>query len=143
MPSDKLKARLDRIEALAKAASPGNWEHCVMANVETPEKLLTYLQGCIAKSGGKEFYFVSVEKSDGNADVCHTGNGPTSKENNAFIADSRTSVPWMAQMIRAQGRVIEAHETLEDAPPGMNGKAEKALFEAEAALAKLIEEMLG
>jgi hypothetical protein len=44
-----------------------------------------YAADCIDK-GGENFFIVWCEKPDGPADVCHTGNGPTSAENARLIA---------------------------------------------------------
>jgi hypothetical protein len=50
------------------------------------EPLEAYVLGTIERSGGADFFAVLCEKPDGPADVCHTGNGPTSAENARLIA---------------------------------------------------------
>ncbi len=105
---------LRRVKEEAERATPRPWTHCVMANVETPEKLLAYLKTCI-ENGKGEFYFVSATKADGDADVCHSGNGPTSKENNAFIASARTNVPRLVRWVELQRDERQSYSHYRDA----------------------------
>lgn len=56
----------------------------------TPEQVGEYVCNSVkksaAESGRLDFLFISAEKPDGPADVCHVGNGPTSPANALLIA---------------------------------------------------------
>lgn len=88
-------AELERYEA---QATPGPWLPFTMAADDngtrlTPEQIGDYVKNSViksyAESGSDKFIFVSCEKEDGPADVCHVGNGPTSPQNAAFITALR------------------------------------------------------
>ena len=75
--------------------TPGPWKPYVMTHAErgdlmTPEELGEYVKNNVIKSaeasGTTEFVFVSADKPDGPADVCHVGNGPTRSANARLIA---------------------------------------------------------
>lgn len=75
--------------------SAGPWTACRMVHDErgddlTPEELGEYVKNSVIKSAqasrSTAFLFVSCEKADGPADVCHVGNGPTSPANARLIA---------------------------------------------------------
>jgi len=75
--------------------TPGPWIAYHMTHAErgdnlTPEELGEYVCNSVKKSalasGTTDFLFVSAEKPDGPADVCHVGNGPTSPANAKLIA---------------------------------------------------------
>lgn len=70
--------------------TPGPWECAQFVAPNTGEPLglegaKKYVAECIDK-GGPQFFGVVCEKPDGPADVCHTGNGPTSAANARLIA---------------------------------------------------------
>jgi hypothetical protein len=95
-----LKALMD----LSKKASAAPWTNALLVGKDG-----ITLQGDEAKkyaaewidSGGPEFFAVLCEKPDGRADVCHTGNGPTSEANAAYIAAACNSVPSLIQRLQA------------------------------------------
>jgi hypothetical protein len=75
--------------------TPGPWKPYVMTHADrgdllTPEELGEYVKNSVIKSaqesGSAEFVFISADKPDGPADVCHVGNGPTRKANAYLIA---------------------------------------------------------
>lgn len=75
--------------------TPGPWTACRMVHQQTgedmtPEQVGEYVANSVIKSaavsGSMAFLFVSCEKEDGPADVCHVGNGPTSPANAKLIA---------------------------------------------------------
>jgi hypothetical protein len=48
-----------------------------------------------AQSGSTDFLAVSCEKSDGSADICLVGNGPTSPANARFSEHAREDIPTL------------------------------------------------
>ena len=69
--------------------TPGPWV-ATRLQFDRPEptekaRAIGYVTDCI-EGGGDEFFAVLCEKPDGTADVCHTGNGPTSEANARLIA---------------------------------------------------------
>ena len=137
--TDNLLKHLNKIKALYEAATEGPWEPAVVAGTETEEGKVAYVMRCIKNAGGVDFWFVSPV-GPATVDVCHTGNGPTSRENAGFVAHSRTDVPRMERLIRAQQRVIEA---LRNASgfyqfPSLGNRI-GPVREAESAIAALIE----
>lgn len=51
------------------------------------ESAASYVAGCIRSGGDRDFFAVLATGEDGEpVDVCHTGNGPTSRANAALIA---------------------------------------------------------
>jgi hypothetical protein len=75
--------------------TPGPWNPHVMTHVDrgdllTPEELGEYVKNSVIKSALEsdttEFVFVSADKQDGPADICHVGNGPTRAANARLIA---------------------------------------------------------
>ena len=64
--------------------TPGPWNPFVL---DCPlQKVPAYVKKAIKASKGDAFYFVTCKKHDGEYDVCHVGNGPTSRENAFLIA---------------------------------------------------------
>lgn len=74
------------------AHSPADWTwHRLVDEAGEPvrgEALKRYIAECVdAGVADADFYFVSCPHPDGgSADVCHTGNGPTSATNARLIA---------------------------------------------------------
>lgn len=75
--------------------TPGPWTVYAMVHEDTnepmtPEQIGEYVKNSVIKSaeqsGTRQFLFVSAQKPDGPADVCHVGNGPTSPANAKLIA---------------------------------------------------------
>lgn len=75
--------------------TPGPWTAYAMVHEDTnepmtPEQIGEYVKNSVIKSaeqsGTLQFLFVSAQKPDGPADVCHVGNGPTSPANAKLIA---------------------------------------------------------
>ena len=66
------------------AHTPGPWEPCVLDRQLS--EIPSYVETCIAASGGKDFLFVSGWREDGEVDICHVGNGPRSLANARLIA---------------------------------------------------------
>jgi hypothetical protein len=77
-----------------------------------------------AQSGSTDFLAVSCEKSDGSADICLVGNGPTSPANARFIEHAREDIPTLlaeVERLRAEiGRGAvpppQAWQPMETAP---------------------------
>lgn len=74
--------------------TPGPWVAYRLVHEDTnepmtPDQIGEYVRNSVIKSakesGSHDFLFISAEKPDGPADVCHVGNGPTSPANAAFI----------------------------------------------------------
>ena len=100
--SDETKLDLEAIEAKCAAATPGPLEAVVLgvAGVSaTREETIAYLTRCV-DVGGPDYWIVLCQKTDGPADVCHAGNGPTSRANAEFIAHARTDVPALVAEVR-------------------------------------------
>jgi len=100
---------LDELTKLEKAATPGPWTGARMVHADrcdalTHDELVEYfartLTKSAAESGTSDFFFTRCEKADGPADVCHTGNGPTSWPNAALIAAARNALPWLLRAAR-------------------------------------------
>lgn len=75
--------------------TPGPWTTFRMTvddDLPTPEQIGEYVKNSVIKSaersGTTDFLFVSCVKEDGESDVCHVGNGPTSPANAQLIAAS-------------------------------------------------------
>lgn len=105
--------RIAAIRARAQAASPGQWQACRMTHEErggdlTPEELGEYVKNSVIKSqadsGSTAFFFVSVDKGDGPADVCHVGNGPTSPANADFIQHAKDDIEFLLAELSRVGR---------------------------------------
>ncbi len=127
-PTDAQLALLDRIE---RQASPPPWREARMIHDETGEPLtreqmIEYVTNTVRVSGGDSFYFVYIEKDDGPADVCHTGNGPTSLANSALIASMRNNWPGLLARLRqerearekAESELAEIGRTVDENSPG-------------------------
>lgn len=80
---------------MAQRYTSGPWTAYAMVHEETnepmtPEQIGEYVKNTVIKSaktsGTLQFLFVSAQKPDGPADVCHVGNGPTSPANAKLIA---------------------------------------------------------
>ena len=115
---------LPALKALAEQATPGEWIACQMSHFErggdlTPDELGEYVANAVRKSqatsGSSRFLFVSVMKTDGPADVCHVGNGPTSPANAAFIAAANptTVLALLAEVERLREEHITANRRAE------------------------------
>jgi hypothetical protein len=87
-----------------QAHTQGPWTWGRLVDVDTGEPLRgdsvkRYISGCIDRGDPDDFFFlVLCEKPDGPADVCHTGNGPTSRANARLIA----AAPDLLEAVRAQ-----------------------------------------
>jgi len=73
------------------------------------------VEGVIRRSYGEtgslDFYAVLCEKDDGTADVCHTGNGPTSAANAEFIANAPAQITNLsAEIAILHAQVVETTE---------------------------------
>lgn len=82
-------AEIAALRALCDAATPGPWGNFRL-NRDTKESQAAYVAEAIERGTGP---FMMVLNSTEDADVCHTGNGPTSDANARFIAAARTAVP--------------------------------------------------
>ena len=96
--------QIEALERLEREATPGPWDGTRLAfdPPEATEKdsMKRYVTGAIDK-GGDEYFAVLCEKPDGRADVCHTGNGPTSGWNAMLIGTVRTALPLLLAEVRA------------------------------------------
>lgn len=116
------EAELRAIEERAEKATEGPWTSGVLGKAgvdgsvvrmplaEVPE----YVKASIEASPGYEYVIVLVQKPDGQYDVCHAGNGPTSYANAAFIASSRTDVPALIAHGRAETKRADAEKERAD-----------------------------
>lgn len=79
------------LEGQATEHVPGPWTWGRLVDKDTGEPLQgeainKYVLETVAK-GSPDFFFVVIcQKPDGEADVCHTGNGPTSAAHARLIA---------------------------------------------------------
>lgn len=112
--TDKFIAELDRIMKLHEAATEGPWKR---SDETTSDNLVSIY------SKPKSVETARVEEWD----------------DATFIADSRTSVPKMERLIRAQARVIEAlrYSDRQDTGTERSRVALQTADEAESALAEL------
>ena len=125
MTHDEALALAREAKRIADAATEGPWFGGYMAQADSPAPLSPdevgqYVAATIRlsaeTSGHERFYFLRAQKPDGPADVCLTGNGPTSLENAAFTAHARTAVPALAAAVEelvAEVRRIRT-ETVEE-----------------------------
>ena len=106
--------RIAAIEQRLEAASAGKWTACRMVHHErgddlTPEELGEYVKNSVVKSaeasGSSAFLFVSVEKPDGDADVCHVGNGPTSPQNADLIQHAPDDLRFLLSLVKQSAHV--------------------------------------
>jgi hypothetical protein len=102
-------------ERLAAEANSGPWQGVLLdfgvlegvaPDATEKERMKTYVAGSI-DLGGDRFYAVLCEKPDGLADVCHTGNGPTSAANATFLAAAREAVPALIAELAAWKKGVE------------------------------------
>lgn len=103
MDSDELRQIRERCEK----ATAGEWKAYRFVDDDGQplrgDAAKKYVADCIDK-GGDDFYGVVCEKVDGPADVCHTGNGPTSDHNAAFLAHARTDLPRLLDALEEKER---------------------------------------
>ena len=100
---------IDKLDGLYAKATQQGWNGYRMTvdgELPTDDELVEYLTNAILEGsrdheGRVEFHFVHVEKDDGPADVCHTGNGPTSRANAEWIAEVHNAWPGIARVLRA------------------------------------------
>lgn len=101
---------LARLRELLAAASGGNWTAYRMVHEDhggdlSPDEAGEYVRNSVvrsaAESGSNAFMAVLVDKPDGPADVCHVGNGPTSRANCALIAEMRNALPALLAVAEA------------------------------------------
>lgn len=99
---------IDEIEARLAKATPQQWTAYRMVHADTglpftAEEHGEYMRNSVIKSAGEsgstDFYFVRVEKPDGPADVCLTGNGPTSAANADLIAHAPTDLALLIECV--------------------------------------------
>lgn len=135
--------------------TPGPWTAYRMVHEATnepmsPEQVGEYVRNSVVKSAGEsgslDFLFVSVEKPDGPADVCHVGNGPTSPANACLIAaapdllasckELREAMAGAMRVIAEHGALVEAFEAEMrriGAKDGFGVRVEEAVAKAEGA----------
>jgi hypothetical protein len=114
MTKQQLHDALKRCEK----ASKGPWEHALMVKEggepwNSAEEIAEYVCNCIKSGKSLDFYFVSAEKEDGRADVCHVGNGPTSPENCHFIAKARTDLPAALEALQEAVKILRYFRDLD------------------------------
>lgn len=107
---------IDEMRGIVEAATPGPWESFRMVDDAgvpmTQDGLLEYLRESLTK-GGIDIHFVHCEKPDGPADVCITGNGPTSVANGRLIALARTAMPELLDALEeASGEEVRLSNML-------------------------------
>lgn len=98
------RSRENQIRLRLDAATPEPWKAYRMVHDErgdalTPEEIGEYVTNTVRKSailsGSTDFLFISAEKSDGPADVCHVGNGPASPANADFIQHAKDDIAYL------------------------------------------------
>jgi len=127
-------ALLAEVEALCAQATPGPWEAGRLLDPLTQYPLTKstapeYVHRCLNTSDSDDFHGVVVDAQGERRDVCHTGNGPNSWLNAAFIAASRELLPKLAAALR------EAREQWYD-DQGRLGEYDRAVNRPEAQLAE-------
>ena len=100
----KLHEALDRAEKAATQGQVIPVRLCDKDNevVTTRVGMLTYVDSCIAYGPKDEFFLVSGTDEEGGCDVCHTGNGPRSKENAVLFALSRNNIRKLLDLWEAE-----------------------------------------
>lgn len=115
------KDELERIEALDKARTQGEWETRSLEG-KGYSRWMEQLGKCIDLSieygnADPEFHGVTVDVGEASAIVGFTGNGPTSKANAEFLAACSTAVPALLRHIEEltaeRDRLREALELAE------------------------------
>jgi hypothetical protein len=99
------------VAAMLEGVTPGPWSPHNMIHEEgrpmTPEEIGEYVANAVRKGSADRFLFVSGLHDDGgDADICHTGNGPRAIANARFIAWAREAVPALA------AKLAEAQESV-------------------------------
>ena len=98
------------LEQIHEAASAPPWTafrlvHHRRHDDMSPSEVGEYVKNSVIKSGDEsgsmQFLAVRVDKSDGPADVCHVGNGPTSPANARCIAALHNAFPALIAEVRA------------------------------------------
>lgn len=116
MPEQKQeKMTHDEIRKMLEAITPGDWKPANMVDIETgkpftPERFANLAKKTIEEGKVPEFSFIEAEKEDGPADICWTGNGPTSKRNAAFIAAAPDIVRQLLEEVERS--CLQYHELL-------------------------------
>lgn len=72
------------IKRAAALATKGPWV-TGRSHAETKDAMIAYVINCIEVSPLPDQFFL-VGTKDWDADVCHTGNGPTSEQNGHYLA---------------------------------------------------------
>lgn len=122
--------------------TPGPWEPCILDG--PMNEIPSYIETCIAASGGKDFFFVSSQREDGAVYVCHVGNAPCSLANARLIS----AAPEMLAALIVAREIISADRTaLADCSIDHEGRMseddaaavadyDKALLQIDAAIQK-------
>ncbi len=114
---------IPKLEEALASASPAPWTayrliHEDRGDDMTPDEVGQYAKNSVVKSasesGSSQFLAILVQKSDGPADVCHVGNGPTSPANATAIAEMRNQIDQLIADARTvtviQGFVLAIRE---------------------------------
>lgn len=114
--------------------TPLPWEAGRMVNedgsVMTKEELRRYL--CEAIDNGNDDGFFFISQGDRMPDICHTGNGPTSRENAMFIVRACNSHYELLAACKAVVMMLDC----DDRNPCLEEIIERANTMVRAALAK-------
>ena len=88
-------AELDQLDAISKAATPGDW--FLSTNPKDCDIKELY-DDLLKNSGGNALWFATVN----NGEVCTAmcGNGPNSENNARFVVIARKAVPDLVQEVR-------------------------------------------
>jgi len=112
-----------KLAALFEAATKGEWTAYRMIHADTgepltPDEIAEYVRNSVIKSEGESgttnFLFITCEKDDGSADVCHVGNGPMSPQNAAAIAHAHNLMPRILDVMRAGKNVRNARVAVDE-----------------------------
>lgn len=108
------RAAISAAKERAAKATP-DWRGAIMeidGRAPTPEEIGTYITNSIKRRDCPDFHFVWTEKPDGEADIAHFGNGPTSAANMEFAIAARTDVPLLADDADRYHDLVERVEAL-------------------------------
>lgn len=127
-----------KLEDLA-GHTPGPWAGVNMVHADhggpmTPEEIAEYVCNCVKLGDPNRFLFVSGKHDDGgDADICHTGNGPRGPANTRLIAaapDLLATVHRLLDALDAERaltqRATDGWSKVQDAQIDALDRAEKA-----------------
>lgn len=82
--------------------------------IRAPEDVARVVSESALRSGGSELWGVSVERDGETLTICYTGNGPTSKENAAFIVRACNDHADLLEAAKVMLDLLDALKLAED-----------------------------